>query len=120
MALADVPVFTENSREYTLIETERFGPAVQMEVGALLVGKIVNDHLWPRQVARGEEKGHFAFGGSTIILLLQKDAAALRPEILSASARGEETPVRLGERIGSANSAAIPVPSSPKILKTKN
>lgn len=102
VALADVPVFTENSREYTLIETERFGLAVQMEVGALLVGKIVNDHLWPRTVKRGEEKGHFAFGGSTVILLLQKDAAELLPEILSASARGEETPVRLGERIGSA------------------
>jgi phosphatidylserine decarboxylase len=102
VALADVPVFTENCREYTLIETERFGPSVQMEVGALLVGKIVNDHLWPRCVQRGEEKGHFAFGGSTVILLLQKDAAALRPEILAASARGEETPVRLGERIGSA------------------
>ena len=106
VALAEVPVFTENCREYALIETERFGPAVQMEVGALLVGKIVNEHLWPRVVTRGEEKGHFAFGGSTILLLLQKDAAELTPQILEASARGEETPVRLGQRIGRASVGA--------------
>ena len=102
VALAEVPVFAENCREYTLIETERFGPAVQMEVGAMLVGKIVNDHPWPRTVTRGEEKGHFAYGGSTIIVLLQRDAARLLPEIEAASARGEEFPVRMGQRIGSA------------------
>ena len=102
VALAETPVFTENCREYCLIETERFGPAVQMEVGALLVGRIVNDHLWPRAVTRGEEKGHFAYGGSTVIVLLQRDAAELLPELSAASARGEEFPVRMGQRIGSA------------------
>ncbi len=102
VALAETPVFTENCREYCLIETERFGPAVQMEVGALLVGRIVNDHLWPREVSRGEEKGHFAYGGSTVILLLQRDAAELLPELSAASARGGEFPVRMGQRIGTA------------------
>ena len=102
VALAEEPVFTENCREYTLIETERFGPAVQMEVGAMLVGKIVNDHLWPRNVSRGEEKGHFAYGGSTVIVLLQKGTAELLPRLREASARGEEFPVRMGQRIGSA------------------
>ena len=102
VALEKTPVFTENCREYTCIETERFGTAVQMEVGAMLVGRIVNDAPWPRQVRRGEEKGHFAYGGSTIILLLQKDAAELLPEIREASARGEEFPVRMGQKIGFA------------------
>ncbi len=102
VALEGTPVFTENCREYTVIDTEHFGRAVQMEVGAMLVGRIVNDHPWPRRVVRGEEKGHFAFGGSTIIVLLEKDAASLRPDLLALSARGEELPVRMGERIGSA------------------
>jgi phosphatidylserine decarboxylase len=105
VALADVPVFTENCREYTVMETERFGRAVQMEVGAMLVGRIVNDHLWPRDVKRGEEKGHFAFGGSTVIVLLQKGSAELLPALLEASARGEETPVRMGQRIGAARTS---------------
>lgn len=102
VALADTPVFTENCREYAVIDTAGFGRAVQMEVGAMLVGKIVNDHLWARDVSRGEEKGHFAYGGSTIIVLLRKDAATLRADLAALSARGEELPVRMGERIGTA------------------
>ncbi len=102
VALEGTPVFCENCREYAVIDTERFGRTVQMEVGAMLVGRIVNDHPWPRDVVRGEEKGHFAYGGSTIIVLLEKDAAELRPDLLALSARGEELPVRMGERIGSA------------------
>ena len=70
---------------------------------AVSLKQIVNAHGCPRQVSRGEEKGHFAYGGSTIVLLLRKDAARLLPEILAASARGEEFPVRMGQRIGTAN-----------------
>lgn len=100
VALAQTPVFAENCREYTVLETDSFGKAVQMEVGAMLVGKIVNDQPGPGPVRRGEEKGRFVYGGSTVIVLLQKDAAALRPGILRASAIGAESPVSMGEIIG--------------------
>lgn len=102
VALAGTPVFTENCREYAVVETESFGKAVQMEVGAMLVGKIVNEQPGPGPVKRGEEKGHFAYGGSTVIVLLKKGAAAVRPDILEASRRGEETPVKMGEAVGTA------------------
>ena len=100
VALAQRPVFVENCRSYTRLRSESFGEAVQMEVGAMLVGKIVNDCPGPAVVRRGEEKGHFAYGGSTILVLLKKDAAVLREDILRASQEGAETPVRMGERIG--------------------
>lgn len=100
VALARRPVFTENCRSYTVLETESFGRAVQMEVGAMLVGRIVNRHPGPGPVARGEEKGHFAYGGSTVLVLLRSGTAILREDILSASQRGEETPVKLGEAVG--------------------
>lgn len=76
IALSSVPVFVQNSREYQVIETIRFGTMVQMEIGALLVGKIKNHkmHIEGREVKAGEEKGYFEFGGSTIILLLSKGA----------------------------------------------
>lgn len=93
------PVFCENSREYTVIRTKRFGTAVQMEVGAMMVGKITN-HPVRGPVRRGEEKGYFEFGGSTVIVLLRRGAAVLRQDILTASTRGEETRVLQGERIG--------------------
>ncbi len=100
VALARRPVFAENSRSYALLESNSFGAAVQMEVGAMLVGRIVNRSPGPRAVRRGEEKGNFAYGGSTVLVLLGKDAAQLRPDILAASREGRETPVRMGERVG--------------------
>ena len=100
VALEEIPVFTENCREYTRIDSESFGPAVQAEIGAMLVGRIVNEEPGPGPVRRGQEKGRFEYGGSTVLLLLRKDAAVLREDILAASAEGRETPVRLGERIG--------------------
>ena len=101
VALAAEPVFTENCREYTFLKTDHFGLAAQIEVGALLVGKIEN-HDGPGPFRRGAEKGRFLYGGSTVVLLLRKDAAVLRPGLLEASARGEETRVRMGEQLGAA------------------
>ena len=105
IALEEVPVFTENCREYTVIDTDSFGRAVQAEVGAMLVGRIVNLRPGVGRVARGEEKGRFEYGGSTVLVLLRKGAAVLREDILAASARGEELPVKMGERIGTAAAA---------------
>ena len=91
IALKKKKVFCENSREYTVIDTDHFGRIVQMEVGALLVGKIAN-HDGPGRVERGKEKGTFLYGGSTIIVLVKKDAVNLEPH-------EEEREVKLGERI---------------------
>ena len=83
-----------------MIESGTFGRAVQAEVGAMLVGRIVNNDPGPGPVRRGEEKGRFEYGGSTVLVLLKENAAVLREDIMRASAAGIETPVRLGERIG--------------------
>ena len=101
IALRDLPVFTENAREFTVIETDVFGTAVQMEVGAMMVGKIANhplpfDESGFARVERGAEKGCFLFGGSTIIVLLKKGCAPDLAAYLEATAQDIETPVRLG------------------------
>lgn len=95
------PIYKENAREYSTLHTEAFGDVVMMEVGALLVGRIVNHHQ-KAQVQRGQEKGYFQFGGSTVILLLEKDAVQLDSDILENSAQNIETVVRMGEKIGAA------------------
>lgn len=99
IALETFPVFIQNSREYTVIESAAFGTLVQMEVGAMLVGRIVN-HEQEAVVTRGAEKGFFEYGGSTIIVLVKKNAVCLRAEFLENSRRGIETPVKMGEVIG--------------------
>ena len=98
VALKELPVFTENSREYTLIQSPSFGTLLQMEVGAMLVGRIVN-HDDACRVIRGQEKGYFQYGGSTIIVLTEKDVVTVRKDILEHAKMGVETPVKMGECI---------------------
>ncbi|WP_022930986.1 phosphatidylserine decarboxylase [Treponema bryantii] len=99
IALESRPVFVENCREYTVIESSTFGKLVQMEVGAMLVGRIVN--LEGQGMAeRGKEKGFFEYGGSTIILLVKKDMVKLNQEIINNSQAGIESPVKMGQVIG--------------------
>lgn len=98
-ALAGAPVYKTNARQYACLETKRFGRVLYIEVGATMVGRIVNKRF-EGEFKRGEEKGMFEFGGSTIILLTQ--AGILEPdgEILAENRAGREARVRLGEAVG--------------------
>lgn len=95
------PIYKENTREFSILKSRNFGRVLMMEVGALLVGRIINHHQEQR-VQRGQEKGYFAFGGSTVILCLEKGKAVLDADILCNSEAGIETKVKFGERIGQA------------------
>ncbi len=100
-ACAAYPVYTLNRRSWTLLDTRHFGPVVQCEIGALIVGGIVNG---PENASfrKGDEKGRFDLAGSSIALLLQKGRVALRPELARAAEGGNEVRVELGEWIGTA------------------
>lgn len=95
------PIYKENAREYSLLKSENFGTVLMMEVGALMVGKIENRPEIGR-VKRGQEKGNFAFGGSTIVLMTQKGRVRPDADIWNNSKKGIETRVLLGEKIGKA------------------
>ena len=90
-------VYARNHRVCTLLETEHFGPMLQVEVGAVMVGKIHNHPI--RQFSRLQEKGYFEFGGSTILLLVPQ-SIAIDADILEKTREGVETKVTLGEKIG--------------------
>ena len=90
-------IFKENKRTWTLLETT-LGPVLQMEVGALLVGKIINKDQ--ARFDRGQEKGYFTLGGSTILVLYPQGVLAVDDDIAEQSAQGIETQVKMGERIG--------------------
>ena len=100
IACEKYPVFVLNRRSWTLLETDHFGPVVQTEIGALVVGGIVNLRAEQR-VRRGEEKGYFDLAGSTITLLFQQGRIRLNPDILAALQHGE-VQVRQGQWIATA------------------
>ena len=96
IALQRYPVFVQNCREYTVMETESFGTVTQIEVGAMLVGKIKNNH-GSGEFARGEEKGMFLYGGSTIVVLVEKGRLNINKTFFEETQNGNETPVKMGE-----------------------
>ena len=98
IALEEMAVFVRNCREYALLETDHLGTVAQIEVGAMLVGKIAN-HPAPERFERGDEKGMFLYGGSTVILLIEPGRIHIPEEIFALSAEEREIPVCMGERI---------------------
>lgn len=93
--------YNMNSREWTLLNTNNFGKVIQCEIGALCIGKIRNAHE-THIFKKGEEKGFFEFGGSTIVLLFKKNTIKLDEDIYNNSKENIETIVKYGERIGKA------------------
>ncbi|MCL2690161.1 MAG: phosphatidylserine decarboxylase [Chitinispirillia bacterium] len=94
-------IYFQNAREYAVLQTENFGKTVQMEVGALFVGRIKN-HSETGPFKRGEEKGLFEFGGSTIVMLFQKERVVIDRVIYENTEQDKETIVRQGYKIGAA------------------
>ena len=92
--------FKENEREYSVLATDRFKEMIQAEIGAMMVGKIVNHGV--TSFKRGDEKGMFMFGASTVVLAFKKDTVKPDDEILKNTNEGYETRVRLGEKVGVA------------------
>lgn len=92
-------VFIQNSREYSWIIVPTAGEVIQMEIGALLVGRISNHNAEQGEVVcAGEEKGFFEYGGSSIVVLTNKKNK-LSEELSQRERIGTEIPVAIGERL---------------------
>lgn len=92
-------IFHTNSREYTTLHTKNFGDIIEVDVGALCVGRITNNKEIT-SFKKGDEKGYFEFGGSTIILFVQDKKVIIDNDILLNSTLGKETVISCGEKIG--------------------
>ncbi len=90
-------VYQENHREYEVLDTKNFGKIIQMEVGALMIGKIVNHHK--SKFKKGEEKGYFLFGGSTIVIMVKENVLEIDDDIMNNSLQNIETKVKQGNRV---------------------
>ena len=92
-------IFCENKREYAILETADKGDMVYCEIGATMVGSIFQTYEANSEVKKGDEKGYFAFGGSSVILLIDSDKIIIDADILENTKNGMETTVLMGERI---------------------
>ena len=97
-----VELFCLNKRTYTELHTTYFGNMIYSEVGATMVGSIIQTYN-SSQVKKGEEKGYFKFGGSTLILLFEKDKIVIDADLIQNTQNGIETEVKMGEQISALN-----------------
>ena len=89
-------IYSLNQREYSILKTKEFGNLISIEVGALLVGKIVNYNN--KEFKKFDEKGYFKFGGSTIVYIVNN--IKIDDDIILNSKQDIETKVSYGEVIG--------------------
>lgn len=95
-------VYCENKREVSILKTKEFGDIVLSEIGATMVGGIKQTYKADTFVKKGDEKGYFFFGGSSCVLLFEKNRVEFDKDILENSSKGVETKVYMGEKIGRA------------------
>jgi phosphatidylserine decarboxylase len=94
-------IFMTNERYVSLLQTKNFGLLAYIEVGALCVGRIVQTFS-STQFSRGQEKGYFLFGGSTVIVLGQPGTWKPDSDLVEQTAKGRESLVRLGEKVATS------------------
>lgn len=92
----------ENKRMVTTIKSPRLGKVLMVEIGATMVGSIVQTYVPGRLVAKGEEKGLFKFGGSCVVTLFRPGAIRFDSDLVKHSADGIEVYAKMGEQLGTA------------------
>lgn len=94
-AFEKYPVFKTNRRTWTLLATDNFGPVVQVNIGAFVVGGIVNINENTR-VSKGNEMGYFDLAGSTVVLLFKNGRISLLDKLVRDIVANGETRVFQG------------------------
>ncbi|KAK7060844.1 hypothetical protein VNI00_000577 [Paramarasmius palmivorus] len=99
----DFDVLTSNVRSVLyLTHTATKKRVAFVAVGALLVGSV----RWTKgaekgqTVQRGEELGYFAYGGSTVVMVLSKGCIVFDEDLVKNSDKALETLVKVGSSIG--------------------
>jgi phosphatidylserine decarboxylase precursor len=104
-----VDILTRNARDYLLIDTEDFGDVLFVAIGATDVGTVqIHDKCQKAgsKVRKGDELGIFQFGGSSIIVALQKGRIQFDQDLRDLSQQKIQVSVEVGMSLGSA----VPLP----------
>lgn len=95
----NLEIFCENKREYCTVQTESQGEVLICDVGATLTAGIHQTYAVNSKVEKGDEKGYFSFGGSTLVVLFEKGQMTFSDDLIKNTAAGLETLLKMGESI---------------------
>lgn len=95
-----ISLYCKNKRHITIFESKNFDKIAYIDVGATCVGSIIQTFEENISVKRGDERGYFKFGGSTVVMFVKKHMVKIDEDIIKNSNDGIETKVYMGEKIG--------------------
>ncbi len=98
----NIHIFTQNKRTVCSLDSQEFGQVLFIEVGATNVGSINQTYTPNILCAKGDEKGYFSFGASTLVLLFKPGSVAFDADLLAATAEGYEIRCLMGQSMGKA------------------
>lgn len=98
----NIHIFTENKRTLCEFHTPLFGKMLYLEIGATTVGSIQQTYQPNEWQVKGEEKGYFEFGGSSLILLFAKQTIQFDADLVDATNQGIEIRCLTGQSMGTA------------------
>ncbi len=95
-----IRLYVQNKRDITNFISDNFGEVLYIEIGATCVGTIIQSSKENQRVIKGEEKGYFAFGGSTVIMFFKEGKVKIHEDLVKNTKKGLETKVYMGEGVG--------------------
>lgn len=98
----NIHIMTTNKRTVTVLDSERFGKVLCIEVGATCVGGICQTYQSGQAVNKGDEKGYFRFGGSSTITVFEPGRIRFDSDLVEHSAAQTELYAKIGDRMGQA------------------
>lgn len=96
----NIHIFTENKRTLCILDSQLFGKVLFLEIGAICVGSIHQTYQPDSIQAKGDEKGYFSFGGSSLILLFPPNSIQFDQDLLDATAKQIEIKCLMGQSMG--------------------
>ena len=93
-------IFKQNKRVLTILETKKFGKILFVEIGATAVGSITQTFSAEKKYLKGGQKGYFSFGGSSIVMLFEKNKIKFDEEFLKMTKRNIEVLSMFGKKLG--------------------
>lgn len=99
----DIHILTKNKRTVCELDSKDFGKVLFIEVGATNVGSIHQTYQPGKAYRKGDEKGYFSFGASTLLLLFEPERLQIDEDLLKASEEGKEIRCLMGQRLGISN-----------------
>jgi phosphatidylserine decarboxylase len=99
---SSLDVLSVNKRVVVELAGAPCGTVLMVIIGAAAVGSIIVTSDVGAKLAKGQELGYFAYGGSSVVTLFKKGRLRFDRDLRERASQGVETLVRTGSSLGLA------------------